>query len=402
MFKNLNSPKFIILLTVFVDILGLGIIIPVLPFYVQSFGASDMVVTLLFSVFSLFAFISAPFLGTLSDRIGRRPVLIVSIASTALGWLVFASAKIIPFLFLGRIIDGLAAGNISTAQSYLVDISTDAKDRTNNLGLIGAMFGIGLTVGPLIGGLLGSISHTLPFWTVGILAAINAILAYYRLPETHHTRDTSKPLELNPLKPIFRALKDKKLLPGYVSWFLFGAAAASQQAVFTLYINKAFGFQEFIAGLFFTGIGIALSVNQGLLIKRFWIKKFREPDLELYMMLLFTAGFLFMIVKNLPIFILGIVLITLAQSVLRVVITSQMAGASGDKQGETLGMMTSFMSLSMIIGPAAAGWLFVKNMNWPFLLSAAIVFLAFLLILANRKKLAAMPGDENAPTNFSI
>ena len=144
------NKKSIILLTVLIDVLGIGIIIPVLPFYVESFGASAFIVTMLFAVFSLFSFFSAPLLGAWSDRIGRRPVLIVSIASTALGWLVFAAATSIYWLFIGRIIDGLAAGNFPIAQSYLVDIAKTGKERTTNLGLIGAVFGIGLIVGPLL------------------------------------------------------------------------------------------------------------------------------------------------------------------------------------------------------------------------------------------------------------
>ncbi|MFA5990710.1 MAG: MFS transporter [Candidatus Doudnabacteria bacterium] len=400
--SNLKTPKFIILFTVFVDILGLGIVIPVLPFYIKSFGVSDFIVTALFAVFSLFSFISAPFLGALSDRIGRRPVLIASIASTAFGWLIFAAARTVPIMFLGRIIDGSAAGNISTAQSYLVDISKDPKERSSNLGLIGAMFGIGLTIGPLIGGTLGSISHTLPFWTVGGLASLNAIMAYFWLPETHHTRDTSRPIELNPMAPIIRATKNSKLLPGYISWFLFGLAAASQQAIFSLYLNHIFGFKEFVAGLFFTFIGIALSINQAIFIKRFWIKKFKEPQLELYMMLVFAVGFLFMDIQYLAFFIFGVLLVTIGQSVLRVVMSSQMVGASLGQQGETLGVMTSVMSLSMIVGPLTAGWLFIKNPSLPFLFSSMAVMLAFVLILLNRKKLAVENADENTPTSFAV
>lgn len=402
MIKKFNTPKFIILFTVFVDILGFGIVIPVLPFYIKSFGASDFTITALFSVFSLFSFISAPFLGALSDRIGRRPVLILSIASTALGWLIFASAKSLPLMFLARIIDGAAAGNIPIAQSYLSDMSKDHKDRTANLGLIGAMFGIGLTIGPMIGGFLGSISHTLPFWVVGAMAAINALMALFRLPETHHNRDTSQKIELNPLAPIGRALKDKQLLPGYTSWFLFGLAVASQQAVFALFLNRAFGFGEFISGLFLTGIGITLSLNQAFLMRKFWIKRFKEPQLELYMLLLLAVGFSLMSFELLTIFVIGVAFFTLSHSVLRVVMTSQIAGASGQKQGEAMGIMTSVMSLSMIIGPSLAGWLFTRDFRFPFLFSTAIVLLTIGLIVYNRKKLSGIKPDEEAPANFAI
>lgn len=230
------SKKYIILFTVFVDILGLGIVIPVLPFYLQSFGASAIVVTMLFSIFSLCSFLSAPFLGALSDKVGRRPILIISIASTAIGWLVFSSAKVLWLLFLGRIIDGLAAGNLPIAQSYLTDIATTDKERTTNLGLIGGMFGLGLTIGPGIGGLLSHYGHTAPFWFASALSFVNLILAILFLPETHHHRDEDQKLEVNPFLPLWRAFKNKPLLPGFAAWFLFGAAVAIQQSVFALFL----------------------------------------------------------------------------------------------------------------------------------------------------------------------
>ena len=188
---KIQKDKLIIMTTVFVDVLGIGIIIPVLPFYVESFGVSSFVVTLLFSVFALFSFVSGPFLGALSDRIGRRPVLILSIASTALGWFVFASANAVWVLFLGRIIDGVAAGNFPIAQSYLVDIAKDDKERTSNLGIIGAVFGIGFIIGPFLGAMLSAISPASPFWFVGVLALLNMIGAWFFLPETHHNRTVS-------------------------------------------------------------------------------------------------------------------------------------------------------------------------------------------------------------------
>jgi MFS family permease len=216
---KLQKEKIIIVLTVLIDVLGLGIIIPVLPFYVKSFGASAFTLTLLFSVFSLFSFISGPFLGALSDRIGRRPVLIVSILSTAIGWFVFASAHAIWVLFLGRIIDGMAAGNLPIAQSYLVDIARDDKERTSNLGIIGAVFGIGFIIGPAIGAALSSMSHALPFFFVAGLASLNVIGAFFFLPETHKHLDKEKKMALNPLRPLTNAVRDKSLLSRYLAWF---------------------------------------------------------------------------------------------------------------------------------------------------------------------------------------
>lgn len=382
------SKKLVILFTVFIDILGLGIIIPVLPFYVQSFGASEFTVTLLFSVFSVFAFFSAPMLGAISDRVGRRPVLIFSILSTAIGWLVFAGAKNIFFLFLGRIIDGAAAGNLPTAQNYLVDISKDAKERTTNLGLIGAMFGIGLTVGPMIGGLLASVSHRLPFWTVGIMALVNVVLAYFFLPEVYTKKNELIKISYNPFRPIIRSLSQKELLPSFIAWFLFGLAVASYQSIFALYLDKGFGYKEIIVGIFLTGSGIGIAVNQGFLLKNFWLRKFKESDLELNMFIILGIAFLLMSWPNIYVLIIGLIFFTISQSLIRPITTSLVAGASGASAGENLGMLFSLFNLSAIIGPVIAGASFIlKPFFWPFVIAAFFSFAGHLVLLNNRNKL---------------
>jgi len=384
---KINPKKLVVLITVFIDIAGLGIIIPVLPFFVKGFGASDMTVTLLFAVYSFFALFSAPFLGSLSDKIGRRPVLIASLASSSIGWLVFAAAGNIWMLFLGRIIDGLAAGNISTAQSYLIDLSETPKERTANLGLIGMIFGLGFIIGPLLGGLLGTVDHTLPFYAVGIMAGINTLLAYKFLPETLKEKSKNK-ISLNPLRPIITGLTMRALRPSLLAFLLFGTALAIQQSVFALYLDKGYGWDEFHSGLIFAVMGVALAINQGVLVRKFWIKKFHEPDLEQYLFIGLAAGFAALGFINPAMLIVGLLLTTFSQSVLRVVMISQMAGVDIKKQGEILGISNSVMSLSMIVGPLLAGPLFSLNITAPYWTAAALAVGAFIVITAKRKMLA--------------
>jgi len=396
------NKKFIIIATVFIDVLGMGIIIPTLPFYVESFGVSAFVVTLLFCVFSFFSFFSAPFLGALSDKIGRRPVMILSICSTALGWLIFASAKNIWFLFLGRIIDGLAAGNFSTAQSYLTDIAKDEKERTKNLGLIGAVFGVAFIIGPAIGGLLSKVSATFPFWCVGILACLNAVNTYFNLPESHLNRNKEHKISLNPFVPIMRILKDKKILPGFSVWFLFGLAIAVQQSVFALYLGKVFSLGAFASGLFMTGTGIIIILNQGFLLPKFWLNKFKERDLELFMTGVFAIGFLLLSTSILGIFIIGLIGTTFGQSILRVVLTSQIVGNSLERKGETLGAMTAVMSLAMIIGPLVAGALFVSHVKWPFIISGILSLISLIILYYNRKRMNKFDLQAEAQNDQTI
>lgn len=378
---KLQKEKIIIILTVLIDVIGLGVIIPILPFYVESFGASSFVVTLLFSVFALCSFVSGPFLGALSDRIGRRPVLIISIMSTALGWFVFAAAHSVAMLFLGRIIDGMAAGNFPITQSYMVDIARSEKERTTNLGIIGATFGIGLIIGPAIGASLSGVNPAFPFWFVGALATLNAIAAIYFLPETNNNRNLHEKIRINPLIPLAKAAKDKALMPRYMAWFLFGVAFAGMNSIFSLYTKDVFGLSASATGYVFTSIGVVLVINQMFALKRIWLKYFKERSLEIWFFSIMALGFALAGIKILALFAIGIFLVTLAQSTLRVVISSGVAAAAGDqRRGETLGIMSSILSISMIVGPLVAGALFQAQAQLPFFLNVLLLLVAFFIM----------------------
>jgi MFS family permease len=388
-----KKEKLIIIFTVLVDVIGFGIVIPILPFYVTGFGASATIVTLLFASFSFFAFFSSPLLGAISDRIGRRPVLILSITSTAIGWFVFAGATSIPILFLGRIIDGAAAGNFSIAQSYLVDISENEEDRTVNLGLIGAIFGIGFMLGPIIGGALATISHATPFWFAGGLATINAITAYFYLPETNKRKNTETRLNLNPLVPLQRAIQDFELRPLFVTWMMFGLANVTSQTVFSLFVSKNFGFNAFVTGLTFTGMGVVVAINQGVLLKRFWLKRFSEGALEKIMLGALIIGVTLFVTRSLYLFIVATLFIGTGQSVLRVVLTSQVAGAADPQsKGEKLGMLSSLMSMCMVIGPIISGPLFEINDTFPYYLAGVYLIFGLMMAIRHDRNAALVSG----------
>ncbi len=395
----MSKQKLTIAFTVLMDVVGLGIVLPSLPFYISRFGGSAIEITYLFATFASCSFLSTPMLGALSDRIGRRPVLMVSIGSTALGWLVFASAKTLPILFLGRIIDGLAAGNFSTAQSYLVDISKDEKERTHNLGMVSALFGIGFIFGPMLGGMLGAISPSLPFWTAGGLAVLNFIAAYFFLKETNHTRNTEK-MSINPFRPILRALDNKQLLPYFIVWFLFGLATSGAYAVNSIYFADRFGFNAFIIGVIMTIQGIIMALNQMVGLKHFWLRRFKEPQLVLLMFFVFACGYLLMGLVYAIFFFLGILFAVFAQSVLRALFTSEVIGlAPPTIKGEVMGMIGSVTSLGMVIGPLVTGPVYNYKNNLSFILSASYMFIAFAIIYVHRKKLANAVPDEDAQVN---
>ena len=381
----MTKEKLIIILTVLIDVIGLGIIIPVMPTYVQSFGASPTIITLLFSVFALFSFLSAPLLGALSDKIGRRPILMVSILSSSIGWFVFAWAPSLTFLFLGRIIDGLAAGNFSTAQSAISDLAKTPQERTANLGLTGAIFGVGFLLGPFLGGMLSTISPSFPFWFVGYLALANFILAYFFLPETNKNLHTDKHIHWNPLTPIVLGFKEIKLRKLYVTWFMFNSIAIGTNSIFALYLLKAFNFGAYQSGLFFTGVGIVIAFNQGFALKKFWLKYFSEKKLIILMLSVFTIGFLLMAYPSLWFFIAGLTCAAFGQSILRVAITSEVLGESDERErGQATGVLSAIANGANIVAPLIAGYAFEVHEMLPYVV-AAIASVFTLIYISGRK-----------------
>jgi MFS family permease len=395
----MQKEKIVVLFTVFVDVIGFGIVIPILPFYVGSFGASPFVITLLFASFAFFAFLSSPFLGALSDKIGRRPVLIASITSTAIGWFVFASATSIPLLFLGRIIDGAAAGNFTVAQGCLIDLARNDKERSANLGLIGAAFGVGFMIGPFLGGLLSTVSHSFPFWCAGGLAALNTTLAYFFLPETHRRRNVHARISFNPLAPLARAFVNKKLRPYFSSWLFFAVSISAAQSIFALYGQRAFNFDSFRTGLIFTSTGVLAAINQTVLLPRVWLKYFSEAQLEVIMTIMLGVSYLFFGSDVLPLFFLALPLFATAQSVQRVVITSEVTGRVDPlMKGEALGILTSLMAASMVVGPIIGGALFEIHDGYPYFFGGFLMLVSLLVTLRFRKSVSPHPATVAAST----
>src|ERR1043166_5813999 len=253
-----RSPLVVIFTTVFIDLVGFGIVIPVLPFYAESsrFGASPRTVGLLFASYSVMQLIFSPILGRLSDKHGRRPVLLISIIGTGIGFLILGFANTLLLLFVGRIIDGISGGNISTAQAYIADITTP-ENRAKGMGLIGAAFGLGFTFGPAIGGILSKWGISVPFIFAGCMALANAILLYFTLPETvtpdHPPR---APAATRRWSQLFRPLTQKRLAFVLAIDFLFVTAFSIMTPSFALFTMYRFGYDAAHNGYLFMYVGI--------------------------------------------------------------------------------------------------------------------------------------------------
>jgi DHA1 family tetracycline resistance protein-like MFS transporter len=250
----------IIFLIIFVNLLGFGIIIPLLPFYARTFGASPLIIGLLFASYSVCQLLAAPVLGELSDRHGRRPVLLFSLLGTALSFVLLAVAHNLLLLFVARIIDGLSGGNISTARAYIADVTTE-ENRARGFGLIGAAFGLGFIFGPALGGFLGRFGYGTPAWAAAGLAFAAMVLTWIWLPET--ARRTPARREM-PWRDLPRVLTRPVLGQLLVLDFLYWAASALYQTTFALFGARRFGFDVAATGYmlaFFGAIGVIVQLG---------------------------------------------------------------------------------------------------------------------------------------------
>jgi DHA1 family tetracycline resistance protein-like MFS transporter len=399
-----RSPLVVIFTTVFIDLVGFGIVIPVLPFYAEGtrFNATPRMVGLLFASYSIMQLIFSPILGRLSDKYGRRPVLLISIIGTGIGFLILGFAKTLALLFVGRILDGITGGNISTAQAYIADITTK-EDRAKGMGLLGAAFGLGFILGPAIGGILSQWGIEVPFLFAAGLCFANAILLYFTLPETvtpdHPARSSAA--RGRGLMPLIESLKNPRLGFVLAIYFLFVVAFSIMTTAFSLYTMFRFGYDAKRNGYLFAYVGLIAVIIQGGLIGRL-VKKFGELPLVITGALCFTlslfavpfvgprAGGLIGLLIGGGVFSLGNSLATPALNSL----ASKSVGPA--EQGTVLGITQSAASLARAVGPTITAILIHSTTSYygadgkphfmsdhslfvTFWTAAAIMFLAFAL-----------------------
>jgi DHA1 family tetracycline resistance protein-like MFS transporter len=258
-----TRPLFVIFLTVFVNLVGFGIIIPLLPFYAETFGASPLAIGLLFAAFSVCQLVAAPILGDWSDRYGRRPVLIFSLLGTVLSFVMLAIARSVFMLFVARVVDGLSGGNIATARAYVADV-TGPKDRARAYGLIGAAFGLGFIFGPALSGLLAKVSYTAPIWAAAALTLVATIVAWLWLPETVHRAQAGTGMPFRNLpRMLTRPGLGRMLVIDFLYWFAF----AMFQTTFALFAARRFRFDASATGYFFSAFGLLGVIVQGGVIR---------------------------------------------------------------------------------------------------------------------------------------
>jgi MFS transporter, DHA1 family, tetracycline resistance protein len=368
----MTRPLVIIFLTIFVNLVGFGIIIPLLPFYAETFGASPLTVGLLFATFSLCQLVASPLLGGLSDRYGRRPVLVFSLAGTVVSFVMLALAHSVVMLFLARVVDGLSGGNISTARAYVADI-TEPQDRARAYGILGAAFGLGFIFGPALSGMLAKFSITAPIWAAAALTVAATVMAWLWLPETVHRvhAGTGNPLRYLP-EMVRRPLVRRILVIDFVYWF----ALAIFQTTFGLFVAARFGFDAVATGYFFAAFGLLGVVVQGGFIRPI-VRRIGDKTTFIVGLLFGAAGLAAAaITHSVAMFALTLVPLSLGMGFGMPTISSLVSRSAGaHEQGRVQGAANAVESLSRTLGPVWGAALLQRFGDASPYLSAACFFL---------------------------
>lgn len=383
--KIVRSPLFLMALTIFIDFTGFGLVIPLLPFWAEHLGAGPVGVGLILTTYALAQFIFTPILGTLSDRYGRRPVIIASLCIEALAFALTALAGSLPFLLLARFIGGLGASNIGSAQAVVADV-TPPEERARGMGLIGAAIGLGFVVGPALGGGLAALGATVPFWVAMGVAIANMLLVLRFLPETRTQRDTTKTAQKGTFVLLAgwrQALRYPAVARLVVVNLLFTVAFTAMEAIFPLFTQHAFGWGAVQNGYIFTYVGIIIVIMQGALVGQL-VKVFGEKRLLIGGLALLAAGLALLAWSTqLALLLTALGILSAGDGAVNPTISTLLSFASPtEAQGEALGFAQGMAGLGRIIGPLAAGSLFAfGGPGAPFLIGAGLVLVAALVTL---------------------
>ena len=387
-------------LIVFVDLVGFGLVIPLLPFYAVRFAASPQEVTALLAIYSLAQLVTAPLWGRLSDRVGRRPVLLVSLTASALAYLWLGGASALWMLFAARGFAGACAGNIAAAQAYIADV-TGPEERARGMGLIGAAFGLGFIIGPALGGLIAgndpaTADTVTPAWVAAGLSVLALCGVLLLLPESLPANLRDRAAGRSRVGAVMDVLSRPILSRLILIFFLVILAFAGMESTFALWAIDQFGWGPRQVGYVFAYVGVLSAVLQGGLIGHL-ARRFGEERLLLGGLTLIGLGLLVMtLAYNLAALVAAVTALALGMGLTQPSLNSLISRrAGGAKQGEVMGVSQSVASLSRVLGPFAAGFCFAEfGRNAAFLWGAVLVAAALLLARKLLRLAVARPAES--------
>ncbi len=396
-----NAGVVFIFITILFDCIGFGIIIPIMPALIKELTGANLSEAseyggILLTTYSLMMFLCSPILGALSDKMGRRPILLISLFGMAVDYLFLSFAHTITLLFIGRIIAGVCGASITTASAYIADVSAPEK-RAQNFGLIGAAFGLGFIIGPVIGGVFSQFGTRVPFMIAGGLSMLNFLYGYFILPESLkvENRRAFDWKRANPAGALMQIKRYPSLIGLLVALLILYIATQATQTVWAFYTQEKFGWNETWVGYSLGFVGVMVSIVQGGLI-RLVIPKFGQKKSIMIGLTLYVIGFILFAFAStgwmMFAFIVPYALAGITGPAIQGIISTKV---KADEQGELQGIMTSFMSLASIIGPLLMSYLFahftsVKTGFYfpgaPFIMAAVLTCVSIVICYNNLKK----------------
>ena len=396
-----NKRNLIILfITLVIMMMGFGIIIPILPDLVVKFGGSGVAMGLLMAIFSAMQFLFSPMWGSLSDRFGRKPILMMGVFGNAVSMLALGLSSQLWMLFAARGLAGvLSSATLPTAMAYISD-STDEKSRGGGMGVIGAAMGLGMILGPGAGGMLSGISLQAPFYFAAGLSLLAMAAIWVFLPESLEVEQREPAISLQ--GPQIKAMWESLFGPIaflFIAAFMISFAMTNFEGIYAYYAKDRYGYGPETIGVILTAIGVVSVVAQGALTG-IATRKFGEVKVIKVSLIASVAGFLLMLTaNNLTTVILTASFFVLSNAMLRPAVSSLISQRTTQGQGIAMGLNNAYMSLGRVIGPLWAGVVIDINMFFPFITGAAIMLLGFIASLFYLKEISStvtMPAVESA------
>ncbi len=404
-YKPQSAPRALglIFFIMLMDIVGLSILGPVAPYIVRRYSNDALMVTLLFAIYAGAQFLAAPALGKISDRIGRRPVLLVSVFGSAVGYFIFGIGGALWVLFLSRLIDGLTGGNLSTAAAYIADVSSPAE-RARNFTLIGMAYGVGFILGPALGGALGQVSVDAPILAAGVISLISVVLIYFLLPESlPKTRREKRPLQPRDFNPLI-SIRDMARKPGIALLLLvtalFNFTFDGINSSVSVFLVDKFSVQPWQIGLLFVAVGVSTAVMQGTFVRTL-LPKYGEKRMALVslsgeavgaLLIFFAPAFWMMF----PIVLAQGAVVSFVFSALSTLAANRVGEA---EQGQLAGVSAAINGLVAALGPLWAGVVYDHVMRGsPLWMGAILLGLACVLMVQIR---ANVQGTQAAASGLS-
>lgn len=396
--KSNNFALYLLMFNMFITMSGIGIIIPVMPEYLGTFGAAGQVLGFLVAVFSFSQFIFAPVAGDLSDRHGRKNLIIVGLIITGIAQIAFALSTELWMLFTSRFFSGLgAAFLVPPMMAFVADITT-VEQRGRGMGLLGASMSLGFMIGPAIGGFLSKITLVFPFYFGAAAALTAAVVSYFALPNPPPTASATNGGEKK-RENLFQQLKRSTKTPYFIMFiimFVFSFGLANFQSTISLYVDHKYGYTPSEIAIIITVGGFVGVIAQTFIIDRLF-KKYGEMPvilINLVFAAFSTIGILF--VDTFPTILFVSTIFFTATAFLRPAINTLVSKLAGEEQGFAAGMITAYMSLGNMIGPSLAGILFDINMSYPYMAGSIILLICFIIAFSWSRRSAHLLNQLKA------